>query len=300
MYLEEPSNSFIRDENDVKIKDLEKKIPLIGIPWDWSTGGRPGARFSPQEIRKELYSLRSDVYKIREIKYGFKDLGNVKVVPGDVDGTSHRIISVAEKAFSEYTPTVFLGGDHSITKNILIGLINFYKKIGLIVFDAHYDLREVNEGLTSGSWLNELLKSYKEKFEVIQIGISDYSNPPYMKKIADKFGIKVFYRDQISEGFDIIFNEIKMIKEKTDGLYISIDMDHLDQSFAPGVNSPTALGMYPDETIKIIKEIVKNVNLLGLDVTEIAPPFDLNNMTSRLAAKLILYTLNYYIGNKNE
>ncbi|MFP3143489.1 MAG: arginase family protein [Caldisphaera sp.] len=299
MYLEEPSNSFIRDENDIKIKDLEKKIPLIGIPWDWSTGGRPGARFSPQEIRKELFSLRSDVYKIKEIKYGFKDLGNVKIVPGDVNITSNRIINVAEKAYSENMPVVFLGGDHSITKNTLIGLNNLYKKIGLIVFDAHYDLREVKEGLTSGSWLNELLKSYKEKFEVVQIGISDYSNPSYMKKIADKFGIKVFYRDQVMEDEGNLFKEIKWLKENTDGLYVSIDMDHLDQSFAPGVNSPTALGMYPNETIKIIKEIIKDANLLGLDITEVSPPFDFNNITSRLAAKLILFTLNYYIGNKD-
>ncbi|AFZ69866.1 arginase family hydrolase, arginase/agmainase/formiminoglutamate hydrolase [Caldisphaera lagunensis DSM 15908] len=301
-YLEEPSNSFIRDEKDKKIKDFEKSIPLIGIPWDWSTAGKPGARFAPQSIRNELYSLRTDVYELNEIKFGFNDLGNVRISPGDLNETSRRIISVCDDVFKkikEKNPVIFLGGDHSITKSILLSLSKFYNKIGLIIFDAHYDLREVKEGLTSGSWLNELLKDNKEKFNVIEIGISNYSNPSYMKEIAKKYGIKVFYRDQIIDDLKDVFYEINKVKENTDGIYISIDMDHLDQSFAPGVNSPTALGMYPHETIKIINEITRNSKILGIDTTEVSPPYDINNNTSRLAAKLLLYSINSYLGNKN-
>ncbi|MDP8002942.1 MAG: arginase family protein [Caldisphaera sp.] len=300
-YLVKAGSGFIRDKFDVKISDLSPKIPLIGIPWDWSTGGKPGARFAPQSIRNALYSMRNSAYSFEELNIGFNDLGDVKIVSGDEKETSRRIREVSSNLYKiNHLPVVFLGGDHSITKNTLYPLTEIHNSIGLFIFDAHYDLREVEEGLTSGSWLNELMKEKNNKISAMIIGISDYSNPSYMKDKAEKYKIKVFPRDFLLNDTSKLYYEIEAIKHNVNGIYISIDMDHIDQSFAPGVNSPTALGMYPHETIKLLNKILENANLFGIDVTEVSPPYDINNNTSRLGAKFLLYALNYYLQGKQN
>ena len=279
---------LLKDPEDLRVSDLTPAVPLLGIPWDWSTAGRPGARFAPSVIRQELYSLRPLSHDLGALKVGFDDLGDVDVVGGDPDETSKRATTAARAAMeassSRSVPAVFLGGDHSVTGWVSKPFVEAGASI--LVLDAHYDLRKVSEGVTSGSWLRELLESHRD-VEVMVVGASDYLNPPYAPARAAELGLKVVTRSRLLRDPQGALSEVRdFVRGRK--VYLSIDMDHLDQAFAPGVNSPNPAGMTPYETLAVLDSLREASAVVAVDVTEVAPPYDVGGQTARLAAYLLL------------
>ncbi len=279
---------LLKDPGDVRVSDLRPLVPLVGVPWDWSTAGRPGARFAPALIRQELYSLRPLSHDLGSLEVGFEELGDVDVVGGDPLETSRRATDAAravmEASSSRSVPAVFLGGDHSVTGWVARPFIE--SGASLLVLDSHYDLRSVREGVTSGSWLRELLEA-RWGTDVMIVGVSDYLNPPYAARRAEELGVKVVPRSFLARRPE---EALAAVGDFVRGrrVYLSIDMDHLDQSFAPGVNSPNPAGMTPAESLAVIERLREASTVAAVDVTEVAPPYDLGGLTARLAAYLVL------------
>jgi agmatinase len=273
-------------------------VAIVGIPWDWSTSGRPGARFAPQAVRKYLYSLTDfSPYRGESLKITFEDLGDVSIAPGDLKLSSLRIVEAAKEAYKRRL-SLFLGGDHSITRWTLEPLASERSLIGVLVMDAHYDMRSVEEGLTSGSWLWDLLSSYKDKFRVTIIGVQDYMNPEYLSKRAKEMEVNVITRMELLEDINKGLEAVDKLKEvAAEVYYISIDMDHLCEACAPGVNSPSPLGMTQTESLRILVHASRKLKPKGVDVTEIAPPYDVGDMTSRLAAFLLINVVHEVFRN---
>ncbi len=294
-YLVPAGTPLMRDPLQKRVKrGSPGDVAVIGIPWDWSTSGRPGARFAPQTIRRYLYSLSTfSPYRNSNLDIIFEDLGDVAVAPGDVKITSERVKNAAEEGFKRKV-SVFLGGDHSITRWILEALIPSYSLIGLLVLDAHYDMRSVTEGMTSGSWLWDLLKEHKDEVRVTVVGVQDYMNPDYLAERARKMEVNVITRMEIlNNGVENVFETVDELKELgAEAYYISIDMDHLCEACAPGVNSPSPLGLSQEESVRILTYASKKLKPKGFDVTEISPPHDINDMTSRLAAFLLAHSIH--------
>jgi len=299
--LIQPGAPLIRDPNDrrvlSKLGSLENSsIILIGIPWDWNITGRPGPRFSPQTIRKYLYSLTTFHPRLGDFDCGIFDAGNIRIAPGDWSISSKRITEVMRKMFgyNEKT-TIILGGDHSITGAILRALLDT-GKVGLLFFDAHYDMRHLEEGYSSGTWLRELYEDYgTDKLNTALIGVLEYSNPPYLSQSARKYGVKVVTLDDILRGgVEQALEAIDWLANKNlDYYYISVDIDHLDQAYAPGVNAPSPMGMSPRETLTILEYAIRHLHPKGVDFTEVSPLVDLNDITSRLTASLVTHTMHY-------
>lgn len=281
--------SLLKDPEDVRVRDLRPYVPLLGVPWDWSTAGRPGARFAPAAIREELLSMRPLSHEYGTMEVGFDDLGDVNVVGGDFKETSRRAVEAASKALelarSRRVPMVVLGGDHSVTGWTSLPAVS--SGAVLVVLDAHYDMRRVSEGVTSGSWLRELAESVRG-LRAMVIGVADYANPPYAPSRAEQLGIEVVPRSALLESSESSLEEISGFVRGRE-VYLSIDIDHIDQAFAPGVNSPTPLGMTPYESLRVIRAVASSASaLVGVDVVEVVPYLDPTGGTARLAASLIL------------
>ncbi len=294
--LQEPGGSLLRDPRDERMPWNPSGGPaaaLVGVPWDWSAAGVPGARLAPQRIRGYLRSLRPHAPGLGSgFPCGILDLGDVRVAPGDLVLTSRRIVEAARRAYASGVVAVFLGGDHSITRWTLEPLLEGGGEASILVLDAHYDMRSVSEGLTSGSWLWDLAQAHGGRLRIAVVGVADYSNPPYLAGRARDLGALIVPRIQLLGGLEPALEAVDKLAEQGGEAYISIDMDHLDQAYAPGVNSPTPLGMSPVESLQVLLYAAEKLKPRGLDVVEVTPTVDVGDSTSRLAARLVAYTLH--------
>jgi Arginase/agmatinase/formimionoglutamate hydrolase, arginase family len=290
--LQPPGSRLLRDPWDVRIKPSTKgEVVIVGVPWDWSTSGRPGARFAPSKLREWIYRFTGHAPSSIDFKYGIADLGDVRVAPGDIHVTSRRIVEAARIAYTQGRVAVFLGGDHSITRWTVEPIVE--GGLGILVLDAHYDMRSVEEGLTSGSWLWDLWTAHKGKVKAATIGVSDYSNPEYLAIRAREAGFRITPRLKILENPQEALEAVDWLAEQgLENFYISVDADHLDISNAPGVNSPTPLGMTPWESLRILDYAARKLKPRGVDVVEITPQLDVADITVATLAKLLMYTIH--------
>ncbi|MDT7868101.1 MAG: arginase family protein [Acidianus sp.] len=288
---------LLKDPGDVRVSELKPVIPLVGVPWDWSTAGRPGARFAPSAIRSELLSFTPLSEDLGCLRVGFDDLGDVDVAGGDAALTGSRAVEAARKAMEAArergVPAVFLGGDHSITAWTARPFVE--AGAAVVVLDSHYDLRRPSEGVTSGAWLRELVESSGARAFVV--GVSDYVNPPYARQRAKELGVEVVSRWQVAEGPDQVAERLREALRGSE-VYLSIDFDHLAQYFAPGVNSPSPLGMSPQESLAVIEAVASSAKVVGVDVVEVVPQLDPSGLTVRLAAALLLRAVHMAIARR--
>ncbi|MCE4618043.1 MAG: arginase family protein [Desulfurococcales archaeon] len=281
-----PGTTLMRDPRNVAVRDLEEsdRVALLGVPWDWGITGRPGSRHSPAKIRSYLYSMKTFSPVHGELRFAPRDLGDVKIAPGDWETTGKRVTNALQLIYSQFPHVIILGGDHSITEWTLTPLLEEYERVGLILLDAHYDMRSVEEGYTSGLWLYNLVKKYRGKLVASIVGIGEYANPPYLAERAEEAGFKVIPAQTVLNDPSTVYDAIEYIEGEADAYYISIDMDHIDQAFAPGVNSPSHLGLYPQHTIMLLEEAIPVLCPKGVDIVEVVPHLDVADATVRLSA----------------
>ncbi len=289
-----PSLKILDDAFDTRIKDKKycKGVALTGVPWDWSTGGDPGARHAPEKIRNFLYKLPDYSGSNGEVACKPQDYGDIIIEPRDYKLSMNLIKNASSKLFKENEFTIFLGGDHSISKPILEGLLETSKCIGLVMLDAHFDLRSIKRGTTSGSWLWELYQPNKDRIYTVIIGISEYSNPSYLARRANELGIQYYtVWDVWNRWSEVLQSIVDLKKAKCEAYYVTVDIDHLDVSYAPGVNSPAIPGLTPKESMIILDNAIRNLNPKGIDFVEVVPIKDISNRTVALTAKLALFAI---------
>ncbi len=291
--LAPPGSSLLRDPRDERLPRGPGGIALVGVPWDWNAAGVPGARLAPGRVRAYLLGLRPHAPGLGgRFLCAIDDLGDVRVAPGDPGITARRILEAARLAYSRGRVAVFIGGDHSISRWTVEPLAR-EGPVALLVMDAHYDMRSVEEGLTSGSWLWDLIQAHPGNVHVAVVGVADYTNPSYLADRAARAGVEIVARTALLDGVEPALEAVDRLAESGAATtYISIDMDHLAQAYAPGVNSPSPLGLSPADSLRVLLYAARRLAPRGVDVVEVTPTVDVGDATSRLAAVLLAYTLH--------
>jgi len=291
-----PGAPLLRDPQDERVGSLPEaeEIALLGVPWDWGITGRPGAREAPARIRSTLYSMRPFAPDWGRLERKPVDLGDVRIAPGDWELTSRRVRLALDRAYGARRLTIILGGDHSISEWTISPLLEG-GTLGLLLLDAHYDMRSTSEGHTSGSWLWNLYTRYKEKLQASIVGVAPYANPSYLHERALEAGFHVVSSVRALRDPQSWREAIRVLEQEgLDNYYVSIDVDHLDQAYAPGVNSPSPLGLPPAVSLEIVEEAVSRLCPRGLDVVEVVPAHDVEGSTVRAASVLVLRALQVY------
>lgn len=255
---------------------------VLGVPYDGSTSFRSGARFGPSAVRDASIMLtdgccpraRIDPTKVLNIIDG----GDVPV--SDWKGTIEEV----ETYISQTKHSCMIGGDHSVTLGALRARHRQYGKMALVHFDAHYDTWEGCE--KHGTFVRDAInEGLIDPHHVVQIGIRS----PVPTDVADwtkKQGVlTISSLDAARYGVDKIAN---MINSKTSGLptYFTFDIDCLDPSFAPGTGTPEIGGLSTREIISIFEEINFD-NMISMDLVEVLPAHDNNQITALAGATII-------------
>ena len=280
-------NGFLGIDNKF---DFKEKVVIVPFGLEKTVSYGSGTRNGPREIIKashqvELYDeeLHCEPYK----KIGIKTLKPFKISK-NIKIALNKMSNINEEILSKKLFPITLGGEHSITPACIAPFTKRHKKICLLHFDAHADLRESYNGekFSHASAIKRCLDY--ENVSVISFGIRNISKSeiPILKKNSSR--INIFWAKDKARWNLVKFK--KMIKNKT--VYLTFDVDGLDSSIMPATGTPEPGGLLWDETLNIIKIAAKNSNIVGADINELAPIKGFNSYNF-LVAKLVYKILSY-------
>jgi agmatinase len=261
------------------------KAYFIGIPFDTGVTYRPGARFGPSAIRQGSRLLRPYNYFVDA--HPFDDLnacdyGDVDVVPGYIIETMRAVEKKMSSLSAKAVPFI-AGGDHSITLPVLRSMKRLHGRVNLIHLDSHFDFWDKYWGkiYTHGTWLR---RAREERLlnEVVQAGIR---GPFFSKedvKDAKRLDVRSFTTLDMKRKLGEVVTAVRALRGKT---YVSLDIDVADPAFAPGTGTPETGGLTSLEVMEFVRSL--DVQLVGFDIVEVSPPYDVSELTSLLAANLI-------------
>ncbi len=274
---------------------------VVGLPFDGASTVRSGARHGPDAVRQALALYTTWSSDTRREMTGLKaaDIGDVDVVVTDMEGTFSRISDlIAELLWRDIKP-IAIGGDHSVTWPILEGVTHALpgKRIGVIHFDAHHDLRESHFGAESSGVPFRKALGFEGRpirgRNLVQIGMLEFANAPVHAAFAEEEQISVIPALEVRRrGMDAVLDQaIDRAGDGTDSIYVSVDIDCVDQSQAPGTAAPNPLGLDGRDVALAVRRLAALPTFTGLDVVEISPPLDVNGITANLGAMLVLNAL---------
>lgn len=277
-------------------------VAIVGAAIDETTVGRPGTRFGPRAIRladpagagdeRPHMELGVDPYEALTVV----DHGDVEVVPGD-PARSHEAIRdavggiVAAGAFP-----VVLGGDHSILHPDAGAAADHFGEVGVIHFDAHADDAESLFGVrrSHGTPVRLLVDEGSVRGEhVVQVGLRGYWPGPEEFAWARERGLVWFTQGEIDErGLAGVVEETIRLAGAPGRVWLSVDIDVVDPGSAPGTGAPEPGGMTPRELLGALRRIGREVELCGMEVVEVSPPYDQADVTALLAHRAVLEVLS--------
>ncbi len=254
---------------------------LWGIGQDFTTSYRPGTRFGPGRIREASYGLEEFSYHSRMslTEKSFFDLGDVAVVFGDVQETLRRAEEVARRLFADDKLSLMMGGEHLVTLPVVRAAHEKYgDDLVLLQFDAHADLREdyLGNPLSHATVMRRCLDFLPAR-NLYQFGIRSGTQEEY------EFGMSRCHLFP-HEVLEPLRQVIPTLGDRP--VYVTIDIDVMDPAFAPGTGTPEPGGITSREMIDAVLAM-RGLNVVGLDVVEVAPGLDQTDRTPVLAAKLI-------------
>lgn len=285
----------LRNHQVVELCDLshfnaEKKnaITFIGFKSDEGVRrnqGRLGAHQAPDMIRKSLANLPA---LKKEALY---DLGNIECEGQELEKAQANLARSVAKVIKSKSLLVVLGGGHETLYGHYLGVrqaIGKEAKLGIVNIDAHFDLRKEKQG-TSGTMFNQIL-SEDAQTQYLPIGIQRLGNTQNLFERAEKYGLSYLLAEDVANKKKTE-EVIKEFANENDYLILTVCMDVIQQSEAPGVSAPAAFGLASHQVRDLMKEVAQTGKLLSFDVSEVNPRFDRDEQTSRLAAYLIANTL---------
>lgn len=266
-------------------------IGIIGYECDEGVKrnqGRIGARKGPKSIRKKLGKLPFHLKNKNII-----DFGNVICVDDYMEDCQRALSKSISTLIKNKVFPIAIGGGHDIAFANFNGIKDAIKhspknKIGIINFDAHFDLRNIKNKSNSGTPFNQILNQNKSA-SYFAIGIQQQSNIKELFELADKN--KVTYVSNLDcETFnDNLKEKLYNFIKKVDFLYLTIDLDGFSSAYAPGVSAPSPNGFSPGFIYKVLNFILKSKKVISCDIAELNPNFDIDQNTALLAARLVDY-----------
>ncbi|MCX8204325.1 MAG: agmatinase [Candidatus Nezhaarchaeota archaeon] len=266
------------------------KVVILGAPFDSTSTYRPGSRFAPSAIREasaniEGYSWRA---KIDSEVVATHDLGDLVVVQGDTRATLSRLERIAQRLRGAGKLPIIVGGEHTIAYGAVVGL----GKPALLCFDAHLDLRdEYPAGIKlSHATVVRRLIEVLGCGAVFMVGVRAACLEEV--KYVEEKGLRILTSWEVEElGPVEVARRIREWALRFDKLYVSIDLDALDPSYAPGVANPEPEGLRPSLLLDVLN-LTLDQRVVGLDLVEVSPPYD-NGLASIHAAKILLEAVAY-------
>jgi agmatinase len=284
------ATSFMRRKYTRELEGVD--VAVTGIPLDTATTNRPGARFGPRAIRQAStimawarpYGMAFDPFdELAVVDYGdcFFDHGRPETVPGRIETHAAEILGKGAALLS-------LGGDHFVSYPLLKAHAATHgAPLSLLHFDAHSDTWTDKEGRVDHGtmFFHAAREGLVDPAASVQVGLRTH-NP-------DTLGFSVLDGPWVHEhGVAAVVAEIR---RRLGGrpVYVTFDIDCLDPSVAPGTGTPVCGGLTSHQALSILRGL-EGINVVGMDVVEVAPAYDVGEITALAAAHVAMELLCLY------
>ncbi|MDG2459423.1 MAG: agmatinase [Luminiphilus sp.] len=271
-------------------RDLaEADVAVLGIPFDLATTNRPGSRFGPRAVREASASL---AWEGKAMGWGFSPLDELTIVDyGDCDfdagnpaGAPEEIYQCVRQILSTDTALLSIGGDHFVSYPLLRAHAERYGELSLIHFDAHSDTwAEESQRIDHGTmFYHAAQEKLISPSHSVQIGLRTHND--------DNHGFNVYDAPTVHDmkPADLASQVKGIVGDRP--CYLTFDIDCLDPSFAPGTGTPVVGGLSTHQAMQILQHL-SGIHLVGMDVVEVAPQYDVGAITSLAAATVALQQL---------
>src|SRR6266481_4075321 len=280
-------------------------VVFLGAPFDGGTSHRPGTRFGPQAIRITDYlphdgsrpHLALGVDPLAELRVG--DAGDVVMPSGETEKSLKRLEDAVHTVAAAGAIPVILGGDHTITFPDATGVARHvgWGRVSLIHFDAHADTGNTQFGSLygHGTPMRRLIESGAVRGDrFLQIGLRGYwPEPETLDWMAGQSMRSFEMTEVVTRGLGECLSEAFTIAtDDCDGVFLSVDIDVVDPGMAPGTGTPEPGGLLPRELLRAIRQIVGAVDLAGMDIVEVSPPYDQAETTAMVANRAALEAIS--------
>lgn len=288
--------TFMQFPSLTNLTKSEAEVVVSGVPYDMGTTGRSGSRFGPQGIRKASANLMwegarwpwdfclNDHLKV-------EDIGDLRFKTGESQTLVDNLEAHARSILDTGKSMLTFGGDHFITLPLLRAHAAKHGPLAVIHFDAHTDNYDGGSRYDHSTFMHHATKEGLIDCEhSLQIGIRttyDVANHPF--EVLDAAWVNEHGPKKLLERI-----RKRVGNKKT---YLTFDIDSLDPAYAPGTGTPVAAGISIDCALKVIRGLV-GINLIGMDMVEVAPAYDHAEITSLAAATLALEYLYVIAANK--
>ena len=257
--------------------------------------GRPGAVKGPDAIRKAIARLPNHLPDNCHLI----DFGNILCEDGDMEASQAALANQISRLLDDDVFCAVLGGGHDVAYGHYKGIrehLGPEAKLGIINFDAHFDLRSNDSGNNSGTPFYQVGTESKNEglpFSYLCLGIRRDANDRALYDTCSVLGVNYIDMERFRIGeLEQINRELDYFIKDLDAIYVTIDLDGFSSAYAPGVSAPSPLGFAPDIVLECLKTIIHSKKLVALDIAEMNPEFDRDEQTARLAAGLLHFVLH--------
>jgi formiminoglutamase len=303
------ATSHWEDPNEVRVAnwlrpwDGVERIDagILGVPLARGAIKQVGTNYAPNAVRQTgfLFTTYSVDYGIDLRDMVVRDLGDVKIPLIDVLQAHENILEASTAAFAHdprFIP-IFVGGEHSEMRPLIRGLPAGrpdVEKIGIVHFDAHMDVQTLDHaGPHNGTPLRALFDIDDIALDgknVASIGIGGFANGGEYHRYVQEKGVTVYSSRDVSrrDMVELVGEAYEIAADGTDAVFVTFDIDCMDLAYAPGTGASAPGGLTPWQALDAVFELGRREKVAALEISEIDPTRDIEDMTSRLGMKLIL------------
>jgi len=289
------ATTFLGSRFQEDMRALESPdVVFVGAPLDAGTTYRSGTRFGPAAIRSisalySGYNFEMGVDLIESLD--MVDAGDITVIPANIEKSFDQIDKGVAYLHEHAVFPVVLGGDHSIGYPDIRGLAPYVDgNIGIIHFDRHTDMSESNidERMHGTPFFHATNIPNAPPVNLVQIGIGGWNGSRYgVKNVRERGATSITLTDLDRLGLDRVAEmALEIAWKNASCVFLSFDIDSIDPAFAPGTGTPEPGGLLPREAFRLLQTVTRE-GLCGMEVVEVAPPYDVAETTSLLAARVI-------------
>ena len=297
-------NTFLKAPYVEDVRKVgEYDVAIVGAPFDIGTTYRSGTRFGPQGIRRisSLYTPYSFEMGI-DLRESLKmcDLGDI-YCPANITKSHDQITKGVAHVLSQGTMPIILGGDHSIGFPTARGIAECVEgNVGIIHLDRHVDTQEkdMDEIMHTCPWFHATNIPNCPPANLVQLGIGGWQCPRPGVKHGRSMRTTILTVDDIEQiGIDkTIEIALEVAWKGASAVFLSLDIDCVDAGFVPGTGWPEPGGFLPREMLALLKGVAKE-GIVGMEVVEVSPPYDISDITALLAVRSIVDVLAAMVEN---